>query len=220
MEWKFRHEGNCSASRGLPSDTEQLFRVMEFSIRTEQPLLILFLAYSSFDNAFRLEYVLFYQFYAKITTFFRSRNVRFGSSLIRWCRNVWWKLTWKWRQDVKKWRQNVKIVILTSCTRVVLHPSCKTTFPSPDRVYGNSGRVCKKIIFFPFLSEYYHKITQVSHEILSAMRKLKGHVEELACFACFHSIWFQTSPEFLSIYFGSECLDISNVYLWLLNTAS
>ena len=40
------------------------------------------------------------------------------------------KLMWKWRQDVKN---EVKIVILTSCTRVVLHLSCKTTFPSPSR---------------------------------------------------------------------------------------
>ena len=60
---------NYSASQGLPSDAEQFSRVTEFSIRTEQPLLILFLAYP-FDNAFRLEYVMFYQFYAKITTFF------------------------------------------------------------------------------------------------------------------------------------------------------
>ena len=30
--------------------------------------------------AFRLEYVMFYQFNAKTTTFLRSRNVRFGSS--------------------------------------------------------------------------------------------------------------------------------------------
>ena len=32
----------------------------------------------------------------------------------------------------------VKIVLLTSCTRVVLHPSCKTTFSSPGRVCKNS----------------------------------------------------------------------------------
>ena len=49
MVVRFRHEGNCSASRGLPSDAEQLSRVTEFSICTEQPLWILFL-YSSFDN--------------------------------------------------------------------------------------------------------------------------------------------------------------------------
>ena len=39
-----------SASQGLPSDAEQLSRVTKFSIRTEQPLQILILAYSSFDN--------------------------------------------------------------------------------------------------------------------------------------------------------------------------
>ena len=35
-----------------------------------------------------------------------------------------------------KCRQNVTID--------VLHPSCKTTFPSPVWVHGNYGRVCKK----------------------------------------------------------------------------
>ena len=64
--------------------------------------------------AFRLDYVLFYQFYAKTTTFFfLSRNVPFCSSVIR----------------------------LTSCY---------TKFPSPGRVYGNSGQVCKKLIYSTF----------------------------------------------------------------------
>ena len=35
----------------------------------------------------------------------------------------------------QKLRQNVNIAILTSCTRVVLHPTCKTTFPSPGQVH-------------------------------------------------------------------------------------
>ena len=49
-----------------------------------------------------------------------------------------------WREnDVKN---DVKIVILTSCMSVIVHPSCKTTFPSPVRVHGNPGRVCKKEI--------------------------------------------------------------------------
>ena len=46
---------------------------------------------------------------------------------------------------ISKCRQNdVKTVILTSCTRVILHPSYKTTFPSPGLVHGDPGRVCKK----------------------------------------------------------------------------
>ena len=40
---KFCHEGNCSASWGL-------FGMMEVSICTKQPLLILFFAYPSFDD--------------------------------------------------------------------------------------------------------------------------------------------------------------------------
>ena len=37
---------------------------------------------------------------------------------------------------------------MTSCMSVVLHPLCKTTFPSPGRFHGNSGWECKKIIYF------------------------------------------------------------------------
>ena len=39
------------------------------------------------------------------------------------------KMTWR----RKKWRQNVKIIILTSCTRVVLHPppNVRQHFPGP-----------------------------------------------------------------------------------------
>ena len=53
-------------------------------------------------------------------------------------------MTSTWCKDVQN---DVKIVILTSCTRAVLHPSCtcKTTFPRPDQVHRNSGRVCKKV---------------------------------------------------------------------------
>ena len=41
--------GNCSAPQGLLSNAKQLSWMTEFSIRTEQPLKVLFLAYSSFD---------------------------------------------------------------------------------------------------------------------------------------------------------------------------
>ena len=121
---------------------------MEFSIRTEQPLQILFFLHALLSIiTIRLEYVLFYQFYTKITTF----------SSIKKC-SVWllpYTLTSKSlaETDVKmksrhqKWRLNVKFVTLTSCTRNVLHPSFKMTFPSPGRIHGNSGRVCKKKAF-------------------------------------------------------------------------
>ena len=46
-----------------------------------------------------LEYVLFYQVYTKRTAFIRPRNVRFRSSFIRSRRNVWQKMTWKWRPN-------------------------------------------------------------------------------------------------------------------------
>ena len=40
---------------------------------------------------------------------------------------------------------NCQNEVLASYTGVVLHPPCKTTFPSPGRIHGNSGRVCKKV---------------------------------------------------------------------------
>ena len=43
----------------------------------------------------------FINFTLKYLHFFRSRNIRFDSFLIRWRRNVWRKLKWKWRQYVK-----------------------------------------------------------------------------------------------------------------------
>ena len=45
----------------------QTYRVTEFLIRTEQSLWILFLGYPSSTTAFKREYALFYQFYAKIS---------------------------------------------------------------------------------------------------------------------------------------------------------
>ena len=69
-DWKFRHEGNCLASRGSPSDTEQLpvWRNFQFAPKNHYGLFSWHTLPSTI--AFRLEYVLFYQFYAKITTFF------------------------------------------------------------------------------------------------------------------------------------------------------
>ena len=99
---KIPSRGYCSASQGLPSDAEQLSRVTEFSIPTEQPWWILFLAYSSFALTFVLENVLFYQIYAQITTFFCQEM--FGSVPIylrRWHGNLWQKMTLAWCQGVK-----------------------------------------------------------------------------------------------------------------------
>ena len=93
--------------------------------------------------------MLFYQKYTQITTFYDQEV--FGSYLRSWRQNILRKMTSTWHQDVQN---DVKIVILTSCTRVVLHPSCKTTFPSPGRVHGNSDRVCKNISFSSIHCKY------------------------------------------------------------------
>ena len=59
-ELKFRHEGTCLASQGSPSDAQQLSRGTEFSIRTEQPLWILLLAYPGFLRQMHLSFYLHY----------------------------------------------------------------------------------------------------------------------------------------------------------------
>ena len=78
--WKFHHEGNCSASRGLPSDAEQLhvpeWRNFQFAPMNHCGFYFLHTLLSTI--AFRLEYVLFYQFYAKITTCFDQE--KFGTT--------------------------------------------------------------------------------------------------------------------------------------------
>ena len=93
--------------------------------------------------AFRLEYVLFYQLYAKITTFFYQET--FGTApLLYVCVETF---DGNWHENditTSKMMSKHKIVKLTSCMRVILHPWCKTTFPSSCRVHGNPGRVCKK----------------------------------------------------------------------------
>ena len=68
--WKFRHEGNCSASQGLPSDAEQLPEWQNFQFAPKNLYGFFFLHTLPSTSAFRLEYVLFYQFYTKITIFF------------------------------------------------------------------------------------------------------------------------------------------------------
>ena len=93
--------------RILPRDAErQLARVTECSIRTEQPLWILFLAYISFDNCIAL----FYKFNAKISTFaVKKCSVRPLYSTLTLRRFA--------KNDVK-----TDLDDLTSCTRVFYIP--------------------------------------------------------------------------------------------------
>ena len=140
-DWKFRNEGNCSVSRGLPSDTEQLpeWRNIQFAPNNHYGFLFLHTLPSTI--AFRLEYVLFYQLYAKITKFFDQGKS--GTAPLLYVDVDTFGRNWR-ENDVKTVKMTSKYT--DSCTRVVLHPSCKSTFPSPGRVHGNSGRVCKKAL--------------------------------------------------------------------------
>ena len=77
-DWKFCHKGICSASRGWPSDDEQLpeWRNFQFAMKNHYGFFFLHTLPSTI--AFRLDYVLFYHFYTKITTFFNQE--KFGTA--------------------------------------------------------------------------------------------------------------------------------------------
>ena len=49
VDRKICHEGHWSASRGLPSDAEQWFRVTDFFIHTIRPLWYFFFWFTTFD---------------------------------------------------------------------------------------------------------------------------------------------------------------------------
>ena len=98
-DWKFRHEGNCLTSRGLPSDDEQLHEWRNFQVAPKNHYGFFFLHTLPSTIAFRLECVLFYHFYAKITTFFDQE--KFGTTPVLYVdvETFGGKLMWKWRQD-------------------------------------------------------------------------------------------------------------------------
>ena len=64
--WKFCHDSNCSASRGLPSDAEQFYpEWRDFQFAPNKHYGFFFLHNLPSTIAFRLEYVFVYQFYAE-----------------------------------------------------------------------------------------------------------------------------------------------------------
>ena len=112
------------------------------------------------STAFKLCY--FVNFTLKYLHFW-SRQVRFSFYLRRWRHDVWQKMTSKtyiMTSKLASWHQKN---VLMSCTRIILHRGCKTTFPSSGQVQGNSGWVCKnncskiscKILENWFDKEYY-----------------------------------------------------------------
>ena len=95
--------------------------------------------------AFKLEYALFYQFNAKITVFFIKKCsvwLLFKTLMSKGSVENDFK---NWCLDVKNWRHDVKKTTWSHAQESSYTLSCKMTFPSPSRVHGNSGRVCKKL---------------------------------------------------------------------------
>ena len=121
----------------------------------------------------KFEYVLFYQFYAKITTFFRSRKVRIGFSLIRLRRNVWRQLTWKRRQDVKNDGKTLKSPYWLHALELSYTPSCKTTFPNSGFTEMQIGYARKEndtsvlCTMSDLIIKYWQSVKEFSCELVS-----------------------------------------------------
>ena len=89
-----------------------------------------------FTITFKLQYALFYWFYSKISHF----------PVKQWpVRRLLTSFTSKrLAEDDVFLTSKRQAYILTSCTRVVLHPrQCNTTFTNPGRVNRNSGRYAR-----------------------------------------------------------------------------
>ena len=143
---KIRHEGNCSATRGLPSDAERISRMTEFSVRTEQPLQIFPCILFFRRLHLGLNICCFINFTLKLLHFFDQEM--FGSAPLLYSDVETFGGNWR-----EKWRQDVKNDVKTSKSSYLCHargssytPPCNTKFLGPGRVHENSGRVCKKSI--------------------------------------------------------------------------
>ena len=141
-DWKFRHEGNCLASWGLPSDAKQLPEWLNFQSVPHNHYGFFFLHTLPSTLAFRLEYVLFYQCYDKIATFFDQE--KFGMAPLLYVDVEIFRENWR-ANDINtskmtSKRQNRRTDIMHESR---LKPSCKTTFLNPGQVHANPGRVCK-----------------------------------------------------------------------------
>ena len=113
---KFRH---CSASRAL-------LRGTEFSVHTEQPLWISFVAHPS----------------CKLVNLnLQSRSVGFGSSQWRWRRNVWKENDVKLmsKRQTTPWRHSRESYYPPTCS------PCKTTLSRTSHSCENACRVCKNV---------------------------------------------------------------------------
>ena len=111
---------------------------------------------------FRLEYVIFYQSYLKIT-FFGSEM--FGSAPLLY--NDVETFGGNWHENEFK---TSKLSYRRHAWELCYTPSCKTTIPSPGRVHGNCGRVCKPFLsnelFYPYELDKYIWVDAQSYQSL------------------------------------------------------
>ena len=110
--------------------------MIEFSIRTEQALRILFFLHTLLLTlAFKLLYALYYQYNAEISTF----SVKKCLVLLLPTTLMSKRLA---ETDVKK------DIMMSKRHPDVMHNGCKMTFPCTGQPHGNLCRVCKNIRIF------------------------------------------------------------------------
>ena len=119
----------------LFDNTEQLSRLTEFSIRTKQPLWMLFLV-DAFSRILFL-WQLHLHFYVHYCINITLKCVHFVQEMLGFAPTETFGEKWRnhWHHDVKK-------DIMTSCSRW-----CMATFPCTGQSRGNFCWVCKKMSF-------------------------------------------------------------------------
>ena len=144
-DWKFSHQGNCSAWQGLLRDAEQLHRWLNFQFAPKNHYGFFFLHSPPLTIAFRLEYVLFYHIYAKIylTTFFDQEKFSTAPLLYNDAETFG-----------ENWRENeIKTSKMTPKSRPAWEssytPNIRRHFLAPVRFTGKSQLGRQENVFMP-----------------------------------------------------------------------
>ena len=131
-----------------------------------------------------------YQFYAKIATFFDQE--KFGTAPLLYVDVETFGGNWL-ETDVKTSKMTSKSSYWFMHESRLTSP-CKTIFPSPGRVHGNPGRVCKKRFSAIFISadkSFLAYPTGISRNTTGVRkcRLTRGGVRRLSCMTSGRRLW-------------------------------
>ena len=113
---------------------------------------------------------------------------------------------------LESWRQKGD---LTSCTRVVLNPWCKTTFPSPGQIHGNSSRVCKNNLSENCSHDYLVAIVTCLYNQCATEQSVSRVFSQVEyCVHCWKCFWdrFQQTRKTAKYLVKAYCLRRSHIY--------